>query len=43
MTSPFPIYFLSNLFAALEVKLLNNPGKLSIARGIAAFASDFFS
>ena len=28
LTSPSPLIFLSHLFLALEVKLLNNPGKL---------------
>ena len=40
---PFPLIFLLSLFIALEGKLLYNPGKLSLAKGIAIFASDFFS
>ena len=30
----FPFIFLSNLFITLEVKLLINPGKLSLAKNI---------
>ena len=33
---------LSNLFIAVEVKLLTNPGKLSLAIGIAPSVSAFF-
>ena len=42
LTAPFPLIFLSNLFIALEVKLLSNPGKLSLAKEIATFVSAFF-
>ena len=42
LTSPFPLIFLSNLFIAFEVKLLTNPQKLSLAKGIAIFFSAFF-
>ena len=42
LTSPDPPIFLTNLFIALEIKLLTNPGKLSPARGISTFASAFF-
>ena len=42
LTTHFPLIFLSNVFIALEVKLLINPGKLSLAKGIATFASAFF-
>ena len=42
LTAPFPLIFLSNLFMALEVKLLTNPGKLSLAKGIAMFVGAFF-
>ena len=42
LAAPFPSIFLSNLCIAFEVKLLTNPGKLSLARGIAMFASVFF-
>ena len=34
--------FDSNLFIAFEAKLFTNPGKLSIAKGIATFVSAFF-
>ena len=37
LTAPFPLIFLSNLFIAFEAKLLTNPGKLSLAKGIARF------
>ena len=42
LTAPFPLIFLSNSFVAFEVKLLTNPGKLSLAKGIATFVSAFF-
>ena len=42
LTAPFPLIFLSNLFIALEVVLLTNPGKLFLAKGIATFVSAFF-
>ena len=35
LRAPFPLIFLSNLFIAFEVTLLTNPGKLSLAKGIA--------
>ena len=41
LTAPFPLIFLSNSFIALEVKLLTNQGKLSLAKGIAVLASAF--
>ena len=41
-TAPLLLIFLSNLFIALEVKLLTNPSKLSLAKGIAIFVSAFF-
>ena len=34
--------FLSNLFIAFEVRLITNPGKLSLAKGITVFVSAFF-
>ena len=37
-----PLIFLSNLFIALEIKFVTNRGKLSVAKGIAIFASAFF-
>ena len=42
LTAPFLLIFLLNLFIALEVKLLTNPGKLYLAKGIATFVSAFF-
>ena len=42
-TPPFPLIFLSNLFIAFEAKLITNPRKLSLAKGIVTFVSDFFS
>ena len=42
LTAPFPLIFLSNLFIAFEVKLLTNPGKLSLAKEISIFVSAFF-
>ena len=42
LTAPFPLTFLANLFIALEVKLLTNPGKFSLAKGKATFVSAFF-
>ena len=41
LTAPFPLFF-SNLFIVSEDKLLTNPGKLSLAKGIAIFVSAFF-
>ena len=42
-TAPSPIIFLSNLFIAFEiVKLLTNPGTLSLAERIAIFVRAFF-
>ena len=32
LTAPFSLIFLSKLFIALEVKLLTNPSKLSLAK-----------
>ena len=42
LTAPFSLIFLSKLFIALEIKLLTNPGELSLAKGIAIFVSVFF-
>ena len=42
LTALFPLIFLSNLFIVFEVKLFTNPGKLSLAKGIAIFVSSFF-
>ena len=33
----FPFIYLLTLFFAFEAKLLTNPGKLSLAKGIAIF------
>ena len=40
LRASFPLIFLSKLFIAFEAKLFNNPGELSLAKGI-AFASAF--
>ena len=42
LAAPFPFIFLSNFFIVFEVKLLTNPGKLCLARGITIFASAYF-
>ena len=42
LTAPFLFIFFLNLFIAFEVKLLTNPGKSSLAKGIATFVSAFF-
>ena len=42
LTAPFPLIFLLNLYIAFEVKLLTNPGKLPLTKGIIIFVSDFF-
>ena len=41
-TAPFLLIFVSNLFITFEVKLLINPGKLSLIKEIAMFVSAFF-
>ena len=41
LTAPFPLIFLSNLFIGREFKLLANPDKLSLVKGIAVFVSAF--
>ena len=38
----FSLVFIWNLFVAFEVKLLTNPGKLFVAKGIATFVNAFF-
>ena len=43
LAAPFPLLFLSNLSIAFAAKLLTNPVKLSLAKGIATFASAFFA
>ena len=42
LTASFPLFFLSNLFIAFEVKLLTNPAKFCLAKGKAMFFSAFF-
>ena len=39
---PFPLIFLSNSFITFEVRLLTNPDKLSLAKGISIFVTKFF-
>ena len=39
LTAPFPLIVHSNFFTAFEAKLLSNPGKLSLAKGIARSVS----
>ena len=41
--NPFPLIFLSSLCIAYEVKLLTNPGTLSLAKEIARFIGAFLS
>ena len=42
LTAPFSLIFLLNLFIVFEAKLLTNPGKLSLAKGIAIFVGTLF-
>ena len=42
LTDSFPLVFLSDVFNAFEVKLLTNPGKFDLDKGIAIFVSAFF-
>ena len=42
LAAPFPFIFISNSFIAFEVKLITNPGKLFLSKGIAIFVSTFF-
>ena len=42
LTDTFPLIFLSNLFIAFEVKLVTNPGQLSLDNGIAMVVNAFF-
>ena len=39
---PFPAFILLNPFIAFKVKLLTNPGKLPLAKGITMFVGAFF-
>ena len=41
LTARFPLIFLSDLFIIFETKLLANPGKLSLVKGIARSVSAF--
>ena len=41
LTAPFQLIFLSNLFIVFETKLLANPGKFFLAKGIARFVLAF--
>ena len=43
LTAPFPLIFFSNSFFSFEAKLFTDPGKLSLAKGIATFVSAFFA
>ena len=38
----FPLIFLSHLLIAFEIKLITNPGKLSLTKGTATFVSAFY-
>ena len=42
LKAPVPLFVLSSLFIAFEVKLLTNPGKLFLAKVIATFIGLFF-
>ena len=42
LATPFHLFLFSDLFLAFEVKLFTNPGKLSLAKGIAMFVNAFF-
>ena len=42
LTAPFSLIFPSNLFTALVDKLLTNPDKLSLAKGIARPVITFY-
>ena len=42
LTAPFLLIFVSNLFIALEVKLLTNPDRLFLAKRMATFVSACF-
>ena len=41
LTAPFSLIFHLKIFIAFEFELVTNPGKFSIAKGIALFASFF--
>ena len=42
-TAPFPFIFLLSLFIVFKAILLTSPGKLSLSKGIATFASALLS
>ena len=42
LTAPVQVIFLSNFFIGFEAKLLTNPGKLSLTKGIARSVITFF-
>ena len=42
LTAPFPLIVVSNIFIAFEAKLLTNPRKFPLAKGIAKSVSAFF-
>ena len=42
LTALFWLIFLSNIFVAFEVKLLTNPGKLSLSKGTPILFDAFF-
>ena len=42
VTAPVALIFLSNLFIKFKAKLLTNPGKLSLAKGVTRSISAFF-
>ena len=42
LTTPFSLSIFSSFFIAFEVKLLTNPGKLSLAKGISILVSAFY-
>ena len=41
LTAPSPLISISNLFIAFKAILLTNSGKLSLAKGIAAFGAKY--
>ena len=44
LTAPISVcFFFSNLFIAFHIKLFTNPGKSSVAKGIAMFVSAFLN
>ena len=43
LTASFRLILLSNLFIAFEAKLLTNPGKSSLGKGIVTIIGAFFA